>query len=133
MEIEGIGPAYAEKLESAGMHNSNDLLEHGKTPQGRKDLVEKTGISSKLILEWINLCDLIRIKGDRFIYEVMTSKIMGFLDKIKGKAENTVKEGIEKGKEGLEEAVEKGTDLGKKGFDKVKETTEEGIDKVKSD
>jgi len=63
MEIEGIGPAYAEKLESAGMHNSNDLLEHGKTPQGRKDLVEKTGISSKLILEWINLCDLIRIKG----------------------------------------------------------------------
>lgn len=63
MEIEGIGPSYGEKLEAAGMKNSDDLLEAGKTPQGRKDLVEKTGISSKLILEWINLCDLIRIKG----------------------------------------------------------------------
>lgn len=62
-EIEGIGPSYAEKLESVGMKNSDDLLESGKTPQGRKDIAEKTGISSKLILEWINLCDLIRIKG----------------------------------------------------------------------
>jgi len=62
-EIEGIGPSYGEKLESAGLKNSDNLLEAGKTPQGRKDLVEKTGISSKLILEWINLCDLIRIKG----------------------------------------------------------------------
>jgi hypothetical protein len=35
IEIEGIGPAYGEKLEAAGM-NSDDLLEAGKTPQGRK-------------------------------------------------------------------------------------------------
>ncbi len=63
IDIEGIGPAYAEKLESIGINNSDNLLEQGKTPDGRKDLVEKTGISSKLIMEWVNLCDLIRIKG----------------------------------------------------------------------
>lgn len=62
-EIEGIGPSYAEKLESAGLKNSDNLLDAGKTPKGRKELAEKTGISPKLILEWINLCDLIRIKG----------------------------------------------------------------------
>jgi vacuolar-type H+-ATPase subunit H len=58
---------------------------------------------------------------------------MGFLDKIKEKAEDAVKEGIDKGKEGLEEAVEKGTNLGKKGFEKAKDTTEKGIDKAKLD
>ena len=63
IDIEGIGPTYAEKLESIGINNSDNLLEQGKTPDGRKDLVEKTGISSKLIMEWVNLCDLIRIKG----------------------------------------------------------------------
>jgi len=62
-EIERISTAYAKKLESAGVKNSDHLLDTGKTPKGRKDLAEKTGISSKLILEWVNLCDLIRIKG----------------------------------------------------------------------
>jgi hypothetical protein len=38
-------------------------LEAGSTPKGRKDLAENTGISEKLILEWVNLADLLRIKG----------------------------------------------------------------------
>jgi predicted flap endonuclease-1-like 5' DNA nuclease len=38
-------------------------LEKGATPQGRKALAEQTGISGKLILEWINRADLYRIKG----------------------------------------------------------------------
>ena len=63
IDIEGIGPTYAEKLQSIGINNSDNLLEAGKTPNGRKDLVDKSGISSKLIMEWVNLCDLIRIKG----------------------------------------------------------------------
>ncbi len=39
------------------------LLSVGKTPKGRDELTEKTGISSKLILEWVNLADLMHING----------------------------------------------------------------------
>ena len=62
-DIEGIGPTYAKKLVDAGINTTDDLLEAGATPKGREDLAEKTGISGKLILEWVNLADLLRIKG----------------------------------------------------------------------
>ena len=63
IDVEGIGPVYAEKLEAAGIKNSDQLLENGKTPKGRKELAEATGISSKLILTWVNHADLYRING----------------------------------------------------------------------
>lgn len=61
--IEGIGPVYAEKLKEAGVNSIEELLETGKTRKGRSDLAEKTGISGKLILTWVNHADLFRIKG----------------------------------------------------------------------
>jgi predicted flap endonuclease-1-like 5' DNA nuclease len=61
--IEGIGEVYAQKLAEVGLQTTEALLEAGNTPQGRKDLAEKTGISGKLILEWVNRADLFRIKG----------------------------------------------------------------------
>jgi predicted flap endonuclease-1-like 5' DNA nuclease len=61
--IEGIGGAYAEKLEQAGVVSLEALLEQGKTPKGRADLAEKTGISGKLVLKWVNRADLFRVKG----------------------------------------------------------------------
>lgn len=61
--IEGIGPVYAEKLKEAGINSIEELLEAGKTRKGRSDLAEKTGISGKLILTWVNHADLFRIKG----------------------------------------------------------------------
>lgn len=63
IEVEGIGPSYAEKLKAAGVTTTDELLEAGGTKKGRDALVEKTGISAKLILEWVNLSDLFRIKG----------------------------------------------------------------------
>lgn len=63
IDIEGIGGAYAAQLKAAGVATTEQLLEAGATPQGRKNLVEKTGISRTLILEWVNLADLFRIKG----------------------------------------------------------------------
>lgn len=62
-EIEGVGTAYAEKLEASGVHSAESLLDRGATPQGRKGIAEKTGISEQLILKWVNHVDLFRIKG----------------------------------------------------------------------
>jgi predicted flap endonuclease-1-like 5' DNA nuclease len=63
VDIEGIGPAYSEKLQAAGITTVEQLLEKGATPKGRKEIVETTGVSDKLILRWVNMADLFRIKG----------------------------------------------------------------------
>ncbi|MBN1368617.1 MAG: DUF4332 domain-containing protein [Dehalococcoidaceae bacterium] len=62
-DIEGIGPVYAEKLKAAGIKTVEGMLEKGASRKGRKEIAESTGISDKLILEWVNLADLFRIKG----------------------------------------------------------------------
>ena len=62
-QIEGIGPTYAQKLNNEGITTTDELLDAGVTPQGREALAEKTGIAESLILEWVNLSDLFRIKG----------------------------------------------------------------------
>ena len=61
--IEGIGSVYGEKLREKGIGTVEALLEAGATPAGRQELEEKTGIGHALILEWVNLADLMRIKG----------------------------------------------------------------------
>jgi predicted flap endonuclease-1-like 5' DNA nuclease len=61
--IEGIGPVYAEKLAAIGITTPGELLEQGATPRGRQALAEQSGISGRLILEWVNHVDLFRIKG----------------------------------------------------------------------
>jgi len=38
-------------------------LAAGASKKGRADLAEKTGLSEKLVLEWVNRADLMRIKG----------------------------------------------------------------------
>jgi predicted flap endonuclease-1-like 5' DNA nuclease len=62
-EIEGIGPVYATKLRDAGVLSVEGLLKAGGTPNGRKDIAEKAGISETNILEWVNRADLFRVKG----------------------------------------------------------------------
>jgi predicted flap endonuclease-1-like 5' DNA nuclease len=62
-KIEGIGPKYAEKLAEVNIKNTIQYLEAAATPAGRKELAKKTKIGEKLILEWANLSDLMRIKG----------------------------------------------------------------------
>lgn len=61
--IEGIGPAFAEKLAAVDIKNTEQLLEAAKTKRGRVKLAADTEISEKLILKWVNHADLMRIKG----------------------------------------------------------------------
>ncbi len=62
-EVEEIGPAYAAQLGKAGVASTDDLLDKGAKPGGRDRLAEASGISGKLILEWVNHVDLMRIPG----------------------------------------------------------------------
>jgi predicted flap endonuclease-1-like 5' DNA nuclease len=63
LDVEGIGPVNAEKLNNAGVGSTDSLLSMGGTAAGRKDLAAKAGVSEKLILEWVNHVDLFRIRG----------------------------------------------------------------------
>ena len=63
LDVEGIGPVNAKKLKDAGVGSTDSLLKMGGTAAGRKDIAKKSGVSEKLILEWVNHVDLFRIKG----------------------------------------------------------------------
>jgi predicted flap endonuclease-1-like 5' DNA nuclease len=63
IDIEGIGPIYAQRLIEIGVKTTGKLLKRGATPQGRDEIAQRTGISRHLILEWVNHADLFRIIG----------------------------------------------------------------------
>ena len=62
-KVEGIGPVHAKDLTKAGIYTTEDFLREGTTPTGRKEIEEVSGIPHKLILKWVNMVDLFRIKG----------------------------------------------------------------------
>ena len=62
-DVEGIGPAYGEKLAAVGIVTTDDLLSAGATRQGRENLARDTGISHDLIRKWVDKADLMRVPG----------------------------------------------------------------------
>ncbi len=62
-DVEGIGPVYAEKLAAVGIKTTDDLLTAGAKPYDREKIAESTGISAKLIREWVDNVDLMRVPG----------------------------------------------------------------------
>jgi predicted flap endonuclease-1-like 5' DNA nuclease len=62
-KIEGIGSKYGKTLRKYGIATTEALLKKGATRKGRQEIVKGTKISKTLILEWVNLSDLMRIKG----------------------------------------------------------------------
>jgi predicted flap endonuclease-1-like 5' DNA nuclease len=63
VDVEGIGPANAAKLEQAGVATPEDLLTKGGTRAGRERLAQATGFSASHLLKWVNRVDLSRVKG----------------------------------------------------------------------
>jgi predicted flap endonuclease-1-like 5' DNA nuclease len=63
IEVEGIGPVYAAKLDESGVGTTEALLEKGATPKGRAEIAAATGIDVGKVLTWVNHVDLMRLTG----------------------------------------------------------------------
>lgn len=63
IDVEGIGPVYAQKLRAAGIATAEALLTKGATCAGREQIAKATRISPRRILRWVNHVDLFRING----------------------------------------------------------------------
>jgi predicted flap endonuclease-1-like 5' DNA nuclease len=62
-DVEGIGPDHAASLQGIGIATTEALLERGATSAGRDEIAASAGVSGKLVLEWVNHVDLMRIDG----------------------------------------------------------------------
>ena len=62
-DIEGVGPASAEKFTSAGIATTDDLLEKCCDSKGRAAAAEATGLGESTILKFANMADLMRVSG----------------------------------------------------------------------
>lgn len=62
-DIEGIGPAIAERLKALRIRTTTKLLEAAKNPKRRKALALEAGIETEKLLRWVNMADMMRIKG----------------------------------------------------------------------
>lgn len=94
-KIEGIGPVNKEKLSAAGIVTVEKLLEKGASKSGRKDIAAASGIDEKIILDWVNMADLFRIKG-------IASQ---FAELLKAAGVDTVKELRNRNAENLHQAL----------------------------
>jgi predicted flap endonuclease-1-like 5' DNA nuclease len=63
VRIEGIGPKYAAMLKKAGIRTTDILLDRCRTPQDRASVAKESGLSPKLVMEFANLADLMRLSG----------------------------------------------------------------------
>ena len=61
--IEGISHKQATSLRKARIRTVEALLKKGATRNGRREIAATTKQSEKLILEWVNRADLMRVRG----------------------------------------------------------------------
>ena len=96
-KIEGIGKVHSKKLAQIGIKTTEALLKKGATPKGRKEIEGASGLGHKLILEWVNLADLFRIKGIAEEYSDLLEEagVDTVVELAKRKADNLYKKVLE--------------------------------------
>lgn len=62
-EIQGIGPVFTEKLATAGIATTDDLLHLCASAKGRAEVSEKTGLTTSQVLNWADMADMMRLTG----------------------------------------------------------------------
>lgn len=63
VDIDGIGPAYADKLVKAGVISTRALVERCEDEEAVRRLAEQSGIPARLLERWVASADLTRIDG----------------------------------------------------------------------
>jgi predicted flap endonuclease-1-like 5' DNA nuclease len=61
--IKGIDADSVAKLKDMSIDTTDELLENARSAAQRKELAAKIGVDAKIILEWVNRADLMRING----------------------------------------------------------------------
>jgi len=59
----GVNRQHAQALNAKGVRTAKQMLDEGRTKEGRKKLAEKTGVPLDYILELVKLANLSRIPG----------------------------------------------------------------------
>lgn len=62
-EFQGVKLEEIGNLEALGIRNVEDMLSAGRTPQMRKEMAERSGVSHETIMELVKLADLSRLPG----------------------------------------------------------------------
>lgn len=62
-EFQGVNLEEIGNLEALGIRNVEDMLSAGRTPQMRKEMAERSGVSHETIMELVKLADLSRLPG----------------------------------------------------------------------
>ena len=62
-KLRGMSDQLEARLQARGIRTSDQFLDLVRTPAGRKELADATGVESRMILELANRADLARVKG----------------------------------------------------------------------
>ncbi len=62
-EIRSLSHREATRLRKAGVRTTEALLRRGATRLGRSELSDETDIPSADLLRWVNVADIMRIRG----------------------------------------------------------------------